>query len=107
MNAPLLVLSTCPDAATAQHIATRLVESKLAACVNILSGLRSVYLWQGRTHDESEVMLLIKTRQDAYERLEATLVALHPYELPEVLAVPILNGLSDYLAWINNTVEPI
>ncbi len=105
MSEPLLVLTTCPDAATARHIATTLVERRLAACINILSCLHSVYKWQGRIHDEAEVMLFIKTHHDAYAQLEAALVELHPYELPEVLAVPVLNGLSDYLAWINDTVE--
>lgn len=105
MSEPLLVLTTCPDAATAHRIATTLVERRLAACINILSCLHSVYRWQGRTHDEAEVMLFIKTRHDAYAQLEAALVELHPYELPEVLAVPVQNGLGDYLAWINDTVE--
>lgn len=106
MSEPLLILSTCPDEATARRIAGALVEQRLAACVNILSGLRSVYLWEGRSHDDAELLLLIKTRSTAYTAVEARIIELHPYELPEVVAVPIQNGLSNYLAWINDTVEP-
>ncbi len=97
---PLLVYCTCPDHDTALRIAQALVERQLAACVNLVPGLTSVYRWQGHTETASEVLLLIKTRQAVYPELEAALLALHPYELPEIIAVPIEAGLPAYLSWI-------
>ena len=97
----LLVLCTCPDQDTAQNIANHLVDNKLAACVNILPGVISVYHWQGNRESAQEHLLLIKTTQKAYNKLEKALCELHPYELPEVIAVPIQNGLTAYLEWIN------
>lgn len=95
-----LVLSTCPDLETAEDIAHVLVEEGLAACVNIAPGLRSIYRWAGEIHIDSECLLIIKSRSAHYARLEARLVALHPYELPEVIAVPITTGFGKYLAWV-------
>ncbi len=100
----LLVLCTCPDQDTAQNIANHLVDNKLAACVNILPGVISVYRWQGNRESTQEHLLLIKTIQKAYNELEKTLCELHPYELPEVIAVPIQNGLTAYLEWINQQI---
>jgi periplasmic divalent cation tolerance protein len=101
MTAPhLLVLCTCPDQASAQTIAERVVDEGLAACVNILPGVTSVYQWQGQRETSQELQLLIKTSAAAYDRLEQRISALHPYELPEVIAVPIQTGLTAYLGWI-------
>lgn len=97
----LLILSTCPDAGTAQIIAEQLVDRQLAACVNILPGLTSVYQWQGKRENAQEHLLLIKTTNEAYQTLEQTITELHPYELPEVIAVPIERGLDAYLNWID------
>ena len=97
---PLLVYCTCPDSDTALRIAMALVDQQLAACVNVVPGLTSVYRWQGQTETSQEVLLLIKTRQAVYPELEAALLALHPYELPEIIAVPIEAGLPAYLSWI-------
>jgi periplasmic divalent cation tolerance protein len=97
---PLLVYCTCPDHDTALRIAQALVSRQLAACVNVVPGLTSVYRWQGQTETAQEVLLLIKTRQAVYPELEAALLALHPYELPEIIAVPIEAGLPAYLSWI-------
>jgi periplasmic divalent cation tolerance protein len=97
---PLLVLCTCPDQSTAQAIAERVVDEGLAACVNILPEVTSVYQWQGQRETEQEHLLLIKTSAPAYDKLEQRVSELHPYELPEVIAVPIQNGLSAYLGWI-------
>lgn len=97
---PLLVYCTCPDHDTALRIAQALVERQLAACVNLVPDLTSVYRWQGQTETVREVLLLIKTRQSVYPALEAALLTLHPYELPEIIAVPIETGLPAYLSWI-------
>jgi periplasmic divalent cation tolerance protein len=99
-----LVLSTCPDMTTARQIAAALVEKQLAACVNILPGLESVYSWQGNIEHDQELLLLIKTRTAAVDHLNEAIQALHPYELPEIIAVPIVAGLAPYLEWIENNV---
>ena len=96
----LLVLTNLPDHAAAEALAKTLVEQRLAACVNILAACTSVYRWQGRLETASEVPLLIKTTQDRYAALEAAVCAAHPYQLPELIALPIEQGLPDYLAWI-------
>ncbi|WP_206862193.1 divalent-cation tolerance protein CutA [Lysobacter changpingensis] len=95
-----LVLSTCPDARTADTLATALVDERLAACVNVLPGIRSVYRWQGAVERGEEVLLLIKTTADRQDALVERLKALHPYELPEALAVEAVGGLAAYLHWV-------
>lgn len=100
-----LVLSTCPDAATAAAIADALVDGGHAACVNILPGLRSVYKWQGVRESADEHLLLIKTTGAAYPALEQAITALHPYELPEIIAVPLAAGSPGYLQWISAGVR--
>ena len=104
----LLCLSTCPDAAAAGRIARALVDERLAACVNILPGLRSVYRWQGTVETGDEVMLLAKTVPGRLDALTARIAELHPYELPEVVAVETSGGLPAYLDWIahETTVDP-
>lgn len=97
----LIVLCTAPDQAAAERIAGALVDEQLAACVNILPGVTSIYRWQGARQADQEVVLIIKTRQGVYQSLEQRIVALHPYELPEVVAVPLVGGLSGYLSWID------
>jgi len=97
---PLLVLTNLPDDETAHRLAGQLVEARLAACVNILAPCRSVYRWDGRIENAAEVPLLIKTTAARYAELEAAIRARHPYELPEIIAVPISHGLPGYLAWI-------
>ena len=89
---------------TAQVIAKRLVSSRLAACVNIVPGLTSVYEWQGAVESESELLLLAKTTEDRVPALEAAVREAHPYELPEIVCVPIVAGLSGYLEWIKSSV---
>ncbi|MBK1725637.1 divalent-cation tolerance protein CutA [Halorhodospira neutriphila] len=96
----LIALCTCPDEATARRLASEVVEAGLAACVNILPGVTSVFYWEGEAQSEPEQLLLIKTTDTAYSRLEAHLVASHPYELPEVVAVGIEKGLQGFLDWI-------
>ncbi len=96
-----IILSTFPNRDTAESIARVLVEHGLAACVNIIGGVHSVYRWEGKVETSDEVLLIIKTRQEAYGRLEQELRDRHPYELPEVLCVAIDNGLPAYLSWID------
>ncbi len=96
-----VVFSTFPSRDAAQTVARILIEQRLAACVNIVGGVHSVYRWEGEVETSDEVLLIIKTRQEAYGRLERALRERHPYELPEVLCVAIDNGLPAYLSWID------
>ncbi len=96
----LLILTNLPDEASAQTLASHLVEARLAACVNVLAPCRSVYRWQGALEDAREVPLLIKTTAARYAALEAAIRASHPYELPEIIAVPVARGLPEYLSWV-------
>jgi periplasmic divalent cation tolerance protein len=96
----LLVLTNLPERAVAEQIAAMLVGKQLAACVNILAPCRSVYRWQGAVQHEEEHPMLIKTTAERYPALEQALRAAHPYELPEIIAVPIERGLPAYLAWV-------
>jgi periplasmic divalent cation tolerance protein len=97
---PLLCLSTCPDAETAARIARALVEERLAACVNRLPGVTSTYRWQGEIHEDAEVLLVIKTTPERFDALRDRLAELHPYEVPELVALEIADGLLAYLAWL-------
>lgn len=100
MKEILLVLTNVPDNDVARRISRELVEQRLAAYVNILPGVRSVYRWQGTIEETDEITLLIKTTRDVYTKLEATLKATHPYEVPEILVLPVSGGLSSYLDWV-------
>ena len=102
---PLIVLCTVPDRDTAEDIANILIAENLAACVNIIPGITSVYRWEDRIEQAEELILVIKTGGDAYRALQAKISDLHPYELPEVIAVPISHGLSAYLAWIEQCTK--
>lgn len=101
-----LVLCTCPDQETGLTLATRLVEQRLAACVNLMPGLTSIYRWEDAVQREPEVLLLIKTRADRLQSLMETLRRLHPYDLPEIIAVPITAGLPEYLNWVSQCTQP-
>ncbi|KRE96557.1 cation tolerance protein [Frateuria sp. Soil773] len=96
----LLCFCTCPDAASAGRLAEALVGEALAACVNRLPGVRSTYRWQGDVVTDSEELLLIKTTAARFEALRTRLLALHPYELPELVAVPVERGHAAYLDWV-------
>jgi periplasmic divalent cation tolerance protein len=105
---PLVIYCTCPDQATAERIAETLVDERLAACVNLVPGLTSIYRWQGQIQRDAEWLLIIKTRRTVYSLLEARLRELHPYEVPEIIALPIQAGLADYLDWIvDSTGAPV
>jgi periplasmic divalent cation tolerance protein len=96
----LVVYCTCPEEKTAEKIARALVTEGLAACANILPGVKSVYRWKGQIESVNESLLLIKINSASYENIERRIVELHPYELPEVIGVPITAGLEPYLAWL-------
>ncbi|GAB4116557.1 MAG: divalent-cation tolerance protein CutA [Sideroxydans sp.] len=100
MSEVLLVLTNLPDRGTAERIAEALVTARVAACVNILPGCISMYRWQGKLERVDEVPLLIKTTRDAYDGLEKSLRALHPYELPEIVAIAVTAGLPSYMEWV-------
>ena len=107
-SAALLVISNAPDREVATRIAEALVARRLAACVNVLGGCTSVYRWQGEVERAEEVPVLIKTRVARYPEVEALIRQLHPYELPEIIAVPVTHGLPDYLQWVaEETAIPI
>jgi periplasmic divalent cation tolerance protein len=105
----LLVFTNLPDEASAQALATDLVTERLAACVNVLAPCRSTYRWQGEIESALEIPLLIKTTTEQYAALETAIRARHPYELPEIIAVPIAHGLSEYLTWVvtETRAEPL
>jgi len=102
----LLVLTNLPDRAAAEKLADALVEKRVAACVNILAPCRSVYRWKGAVQREEEHPMLIKTTAGRYPALEAAIRAGHPYELPEIIAVPIGRGLPAYLEWVDSETKP-
>jgi len=97
----LLVLTNLPDRAAAERIADLLIEKRLAACVNILAPCRSVYRWKGAVQHDEEHPLLVKTTTERYAELERAIRDAHPYELPEIIAVPIERGLPEYLGWVS------
>jgi len=96
----VLVLCTVPDEAAARKLATGLVDARLAACVNAIPGLTSVYRWQGNVEIDSEIQLLIKTRRGRFDELAAWIKANHPYDVPEIIAVAAERVSDDYLAWV-------
>jgi periplasmic divalent cation tolerance protein len=104
-NDVLVVLCTCPDESVAVAIARKLVGERLAACVNVVPRVVSIYEWEGAVQQDTEVLAIIKTTRRCYPGLEAAIVAQHPYELPEIIAVTIDSGLNRYLEWISGTTR--
>ncbi|MEW6997908.1 divalent-cation tolerance protein CutA [Colwelliaceae bacterium BS250] len=100
-----VVLSNCPDTKTAERIAHRLIADRLAACVNIMPNVSSVYSWQNEIQQDTEVMLIIKSKKSQFVQLESLITELHPYEVVEVIALDIQQGNEPYLNWINNMVK--
>jgi len=96
-----IVLTTCPDKACGERIAAALVEEGLAACVNILPAMQSIYIWKGQIENATEHQLIIKSPVTRFSAIQDRIQALHPYELPEIIAVPVADGLPGYLAWLN------
>ena len=107
MLEPILVMTNFPDKKGAVALAEALTAKRLAACVNVLSPCTSIYHWQGKVESADEIPVLIKTLRQHYDQVEQLIKIMHPYELPEVIMVPILNGLPAYLQWIaNETQQP-
>ena len=107
MPTTLLVLTNCPDEESANAIALALVEERLAACVNILPRVQSVYRWQGAVESATEIPLFIKSTVTNYQALEAAIRNRHPYQVPEIIALPVERGLPAYLDWIaSETTQP-
>ena len=102
----LLVLTNLPDRAAAERLADSLIEKRLAACINILAPCRSVYRWKDAVQHDEEHPLLIKSTTDAYAALEAAIRAGHPYDLPEIIAVPVVQGRPAYLEWVAAETSP-
>ena len=100
MDDVIIVLTNLPDREAAVELANALVAKKLAACVSVLAECASVYRWKGRVETAAEVPVLIKTRTARYAEVEAAIRGLHPYELPEIIAVPAVRGFDDYLQWV-------
>ena len=104
-SAAIVVLTNCPTDEVAERIATALVENRLAACVNQLAPARSIYRWQGKIERETEIPLLIKTSAARYPEVEAAIRALHPYAVPEIIALPIHAGFGPYLRWVEESTS--
>ena len=100
MDEVVIVLTSLPDKEAAMRLARELVERRLAACVNVLAECTSVFRWRGAIDETTEVPVLIKTRATRYAELEAAIRELHPYELPEIVAVPVRHGFDEYLQWV-------
>ena len=104
-TALLLTLTTLPDRECALRLAETLVDQGLAACVNILPAVTSVYQWQGKRESAEEVLMLIKTTKHRYSAMQAAIREQHPYELPEIIAVPVEQGLAGYLEWVEQCTK--
>ena len=105
MSEMLVIMCTCPDEATASKLAGGLVEEQLAACVNILPGIRSIYRWQGKISNDAEVLMVIKSLASRFEELESWLLEHHPYDIPEIVALPASRVSAEYRAWIESSVD--
>lgn len=103
MEKHIVVYCTTPSNEVAVAIAESLVPGRLAACVNIVGGISSIYTWKGKLCREEECLMIIKTRRDLFERLRERIVSLHPYEVPEIVAIPIVSGHVPYLDWIDES----
>jgi len=104
---PLICLCTCPDTEVADRIANALVTERLAACVNQIPGVRSTYWWQDQVQTEEEIQLVIKTTTAKLATVEARVKALHPYAVPELIAVPVTGGSREYLEWVARSVKDV
>jgi periplasmic divalent cation tolerance protein len=101
----LIVFCTCPDQVVAERIAGVLVEERHAACVNLVPGVTSIYRWDDQQQSDQELLLMIKTRFDRFGALKQRIGELHPYEVPEIIALPIIDGATNYLRWIDSSVR--
>mgnify|MGYP001773478996 CR=1 FL=1 len=101
----IVVLVTVPSKDVGIEIARSLINNKLAACVNVIDGLRSIYYWRGEVEEDNEALLIIKSRRDKLDGLIRHVRERHPYRVPEIIALPIIGGFSDYLRWINEALD--
>jgi len=101
----IVILITAPDTEVANRLARILTDSKKAACVNILPGLKSLYWWQGKLNEENEALLLVKTKAELFDDIAALVKKSHPYQVPEIIALPIVAGNPEYLTWITETTK--
>lgn len=101
-----IILTTCPSTEVAEKIGRTLVEERLAACVNIIPGVRSIYTWEGKTCDEGEILLLVKTAADRVAETEERIRSLHPYDLPEVVSLSPSGGSEEYAQWVTEGTRP-
>ncbi len=99
----IVIFITAPNENEAAKIARSLVEARLAACVNILKNIRSIYTWQGNIEDDAEALMIVKTRKSLFDALSAKVKEIHSYEVPEIIALPIIEGSEDYLQWLNDS----
>jgi periplasmic divalent cation tolerance protein len=102
MTGEIIILITASSEGEAEKIGTALVDEHLAACVNIMPGVRSLFFWEGKTRDEREILLICKSRQPLLDRIIAKVKSLHSYTVPEVIALPVIGGSADYLAWMRD-----
>ena len=105
MTDKIVVLSTCGSADEAERLARRVIDDRLAACVNVLSPVRSFYRWKGAIEDSAEWLLIIKSTRDKFDALRAALESAHTYEVPEVIAISIVEGSPNYLSWIERELQ--
>jgi periplasmic divalent cation tolerance protein len=101
MTDKIVVLSTCPSRDEAERIARLLVEKRLAACVNLIPGVKSIYHWQGAVEESEEVMLVVKSSRELFRHVKEALSHVHSYEVPELIALPVVDGAESYLAWMD------
>lgn len=106
MTDKVIVFSNCPSLEEAKRIARGLIDERLAACVNIIDGVESIYSWQGKVEEGKETMLVVKSRRDLLGRLQERLAEMHSYEVPEAIAIPVVDGLPAYLEWLDRAVDP-
>jgi periplasmic divalent cation tolerance protein len=106
MTDTIVILITASSTDEATTIARTLVDERLAACVNILPGVRSFFFWEGKTQDAAETLMICKSRSLLLEAVIARVRALHSYSVPEIISLPIMGGLPDYLAWVDNSTKP-
>jgi periplasmic divalent cation tolerance protein len=107
MTNKIVVLSTCANEADAVRLGRTLIEARLAACVSVVPGLRSYYHWQGSLETSDEVLLLIKTSRELFSELKLELERIHPYEVPEILALPVVEGAENYLNWLDANLREV
>lgn len=101
-----VILTTVPSEEVGLRVARTLVEERLCACANLVPGVRSIYTWQGKVEDDREILVVLKTRRDLFEKVDARIRALHPYEVPEVVMLPVEAGSERYLAWVGEVTGP-